>query len=156
MGRSATGTSRVQNALVFTAGIIFVVLALEITFRLLNIFPSIQSPPRHLLQKDDVLGYRLSSEGHWLLASTEFKVDIQTNSQGFRGQEWHQNLPFVYVLGSSEVFGWGVGQKDIFSSRISQHLSDARLPLRARNLSVFGYNSRQIETVFKIWQNQLM
>lgn len=66
-------------------------------------------------------------------ATTEFSIDVFTNSEGFRSSSAHEEyarsraeeLFRVIVLGPSFAFGWGVDHEDSFTQALQSRLLEA-------------------------------
>jgi hypothetical protein len=72
-------------------------------------------------------------------ASTEFDVDIDTNSMSFRDSEAALDRPEVVVLGGSVGMGWGVREDQTIAHLVAQATG-----LKTLNAGVPGYG---------LWQN---
>lgn len=66
--------------------------------------------------------------------------NVSINSQGFRDDEWtkHLNEPRMLMVGSTALFGLGVGKNDRLSERVA-----SRLGITVHNAGMYGYGSPQ-------------
>ena len=94
-------------------------------------------------QYHDVLGWAHRPGTTGTFSSHGFDVHVRVNSSGFRGPEHDVDdggpQKRVVVLGDSFVWGFGVQEEQMFTSRL-----DALLPdVRVYNLGVSGYSTDQ-------------
>lgn len=73
-------------------------------------------------------------------------VDVAINSHGLRGPEFNKEKQpgkkRLLILGDSVVFGWGVPQKNIFSSELKNLFSRNRLEIEVISAGVGSWNTR--------------
>ncbi len=94
------------------------------------------------------LNLTISSYGCWV-EEEEIVRPVRINSRGFRGPEWDDTpaagVTRIAMVGDSHIFGEGLLEEEIFSTRLGAHLGE-RYPDRTfevLNLGVSGYNTEQ-------------
>lgn len=99
--------------------------------------------PRHLVQLDDTLGWRLAAGNRDIHTSANFEQEYVINSLGFRDIErstsrMADSPARLLVFGDSQIFGWGIP--------LGQRLTDvaqAETGVELWNLGVPGYGFDQ-------------
>ncbi len=96
-------------------------LFFELILRLF--YPQMLSYFSDLTDYDPELGWKLKTNLNTKIRTQEFNMDIMTNSEGFRGQEFlkKQNKTII-ILGDSMVFGYGVNFNETFVHLVSNNL----------------------------------
>ena len=91
----------------------------------------------------DTLGWAHRPETAGTFSSFGIDIDVRINSSGFRGPDYHledhQPRKRVVVLGDSFVWGYGVEEEEMFTSRLDTLLPDVQV----FNLGVSGYSTDQ-------------
>ena len=90
---------------------------------------------------DKDLGWAHEPGVDGIFASYGFEIDVTINSSGFRGPEFpdqNDDRPRILVMGDSFVWGFGVEQDEIFTSRLA-----ASCDADVINLGVSGYSTDQ-------------
>ncbi len=101
---------------------ICVLLVLEMCTRMFS------SLPESLIERDEVIGVRFkrSLDQHRYDAESDRVVLMQTNSQGFRDDEWVRSKPSgvrrIAVFGDSFIAANGIPHQEILVSRLEHHL----------------------------------
>jgi len=79
-------------------------------------------------------------------AGTDFVMDVQTNSLGFRDEEpapATEDTTTILLLGDSFVFGYGVNVEDRFDTHLRTRLDGGDGSLRIINLGMGGWGTLQ-------------
>ena len=74
-------------------------------------------------------------------------VEVRINREGFRGPEFDLNkrpgYKRVLILGDSVVFGWGVEQRFVISSRLQEMFEAEQIPCEVIAAGVGSWNTRK-------------
>jgi len=143
-----------KNMLLALCSIFFALVALEITLRLITHQPVPPSgpktnwaivPERVWTEYHPDLGWYHQKNKKAFLRKNGFEIEVNTNSQGFRGSreysiEKPKGVKRILVLGDSFVFGWGVRDHETFCSKLEQQYKN----WEAIDLGVAGFGIDQI------------
>ncbi len=149
--RSAPGRGR--RAL-FRLGAIFVTLVSscaigELGLRLCGYTRSYINPGGSFHEYHPLVGTRGKPNFSGRFRQADFDILVCHDALGFRRQEPHPELPEpkrdIYVLGDSFVWGYGVGQNDIFTNRLSVLMPGYRV----HNFGLTGSGTVEQYTLFK-------
>ena len=107
-------------------------------------------PEQVWTERHPILGWYHEKNKHALLKRGDLEVEINTNSQGFRGiREYQLEKPpgtvRVVTLGDSFAFGWGVQDRETFSAKLESGYQN----LEVLNLGVAGYGVDQLLLMFR-------
>jgi len=140
----------VARLAVVGVGIAAAVLAFELYLRFTDYEP-FRDPtgPRHLFERDEVLGVRLRPGFRGVHDHEEFRVDVRINSQGFRSPEPRQERAGgfrIVSLGDSFAFGYGVEDDETYAARLQARLARSLPGVDAEvvNAGVSSYGTRQM------------
>ncbi len=110
-------------------GLISVFMGLGMVEGLAGVLRSHAFPYLNIYVADETFGVRLAPETTTATRSREGRVtSVRTNALGFRGVDWTPagtGRPVsgrVLLLGDSQVFGYGVEEKDAMASHLSERL----------------------------------
>jgi lysophospholipase L1-like esterase len=133
--------------------LLLVVASTLLTLLLLEAFARVfVTDPRGLFVASPRLGYVMVPHFRGEHAKFgQFKVEIETNSQGLRDREFSAKgeRERILVLGDSVTFGWGVEADEAFPKQLEslQATRAGRTPFEVVNAGVWGYNTLQ-ETAY--------
>lgn len=146
----------IANLLLLVFSVIFALLVLEVSLAIVNPEKSKNKPAeprtdwaavpeRVWTEHHPILGWYHIKNHRAILEKNELRVEIHTNSVGFRGRREYtkERVPGVkriLFLGDSFVFGWGVEDSQVFTSRVESEKQDYEVI----NLGVAGYGIDQI------------
>ena len=100
---------------------------------------------------DSILGWNLKPQFKGILTrGNEYKVVVEHNSHGMRNEEVEKNKKRkrIAVMGDSYTYGFGVEQKDIFSSKISYD----NYEVLNFGVSAFGSDQLLLQLIHKIFE----
>lgn len=101
-------------------------------------------------QHDPIVGWAHRPLQTGRFESYGFSTSVRINSHGYRGPEIEYEKPDdvrrVVVLGDSFVWGFGVEEQDIFTSRLGQSLGSG---VEVVNLGVSGYSTDQELLIYR-------
>jgi lysophospholipase L1-like esterase len=126
-----------QNFLLFSVAIIFVVAAIEIGVRLTKV--ELHPPGLFAAQREGV-PYKLRAGFH---GSTSTGIPLDINSMGMRDKEYplerEENTFRIVVLGDSVTFGQAVRQEDTYPEQLEGMLDNVEVI----NAGVSGYGTNE-------------
>lgn len=82
---------------------------------------------------------------------------VDTNSLGFRGEEWDTSPKRrnIVILGDSFAFGWGVGFEETAGKRLERELQKMDPQFQVINLAQSGYSVKEIVRSFEFFKGTL-
>lgn len=82
---------------------------------------------------------------------------VETNSLGFRGEEWDLSPERrnIVVLGDSFAFGWGVNLEETVEKQLERELQKIDPQFQVINLAQSGYSVKEIVRSFEIFKDTL-
>ncbi len=99
---------------------------------------------KHVRQPDPVLHHSLKPSSSYVLKTSEFEVEIRTNSMGFRDREYDptdRDKFKILVMGDSFVEGYGVIADSCFVRRVERDLNlHGTIGYRVFNFGVASYS----------------
>lgn len=108
------------------AGLLLAVLVGEIALRVVGYDRSYFNPLHSFHQPDPELGHRGRAGFVGRFKRPEFDVLVAHDEHGFRRHEHARPLApggrTVFVFGDSFTWGWGVGQGEVFTDRMYEHM----------------------------------
>ncbi len=149
-----------QNIFLAFGSILLILVVMELIIRLFNpIQNKLQNPPggkwailpeQVWTEPHPTLGWYHQKQKKAILRKDPMEVEVNTNSEGFRGiREYQKQKPTtvrrILSLGDSFVFGWGVKDTETFSAQLEAGNSN----LEVINLGVAGYGIDQIMLSFR-------
>jgi len=123
----------------------------EIGLRLCGYNRSYLNPIGSFHWPDPVTGCRGKPNFTGRFRTRDFDVVVSQDELGFRRREEHPGLPHMqhdlYVLGDSFVWGYGVGQQEVFTNQMEPLLPGYRV----HNLGLIGAGTVEEYTLFKTY-----
>jgi hypothetical protein len=115
----------------------------EISLRLLGYSPAVVNPIQAVHNFEPTFGWRGKKLYSGRFRRPEFDVRIEHDRNGYRRQVNLEQKPAqtahrIFVFGDSYVWGWGVGQGEVFTDRLNLLLKD---------YAVFNYGINGVGTV---------
>ena len=105
--------------------------------------------PFQLYRFNPVLGWEAAPGAKGTIANKEFRYDVRVNRLGLRGPETTVDKPAgvkrIAVLGDSFAWGFGVEEKDLFTTLLQQALPGTEV----LNFGVAGYGPVQYHLLLK-------
>jgi lysophospholipase L1-like esterase len=118
-------------AITIIASIVLALAAIEVGLRVGGFTPVYANPLRSFYTRDQDLGYRGKPNFKGRFVRPAFDVVVAHDGNGFRRQErQHPESSSKYRLfcfGDSYTWGWGVGQGEVLTDRLSDLLGDAHI-----------------------------
>lgn len=138
-----------KNAILAVGSILVIFLVCELVLRVGGYTAITFYAMSGFHQFDPELGWIQKSNYEAQFTSREFKVNVKTNSDGFRDKEYLQQKPAgakrVVVLGDSFTWGWGVEQEEIFCEVAEKNLTGTEF----LNLGQNSYGTAQEFLILK-------
>jgi hypothetical protein len=127
---------------------LFCFFVAELILRLIN-YPKVlllEKDDSDYIQHDDTLGYKYLPNLDIEIKNENYCVQIETNSFGFRDDEWNLDGKYknIFVLGNSFSAGYGLPVTERCSNRLSYLLNIKTKKYSIYNIAVSGYNMKQM------------
>lgn len=160
-------SSIVKNTLLSVASICISLVILEIVLPFLDIRAieeSVYEIRRPVIQYQygafhPQLKYTLQNNLRNVRQYYPGKLDytVDTNSQGFRGDEWDMSPTRrnIFLLGDSFAFGWGVQWNETAGELIEKELQKIDPEYQVINLAQSGYSIKEVVNSYEFYKDQL-
>ncbi len=133
-----------KNFFLLALSFILVTVVAEIVLRVLG-----ENPQRFIkddsdfIKYDSVVQYTYQSNLNLLIENENYSIQIFTNSNGYRDDEWQLNSDEqrILIIGDSFSVGYGINKSERYSDVLSSKLSDFKI----YNAAVSGYNIEQMK-----------
>ena len=148
-----------KNLILILISIIFALIIMEVAIRAwIPDKTVIQKPPTSWViipeqvwtERHPILGWYHEKNKQATLKKGSLQVEINTNSEGFRGvREYQKKKPSstirIVSLGDSFTFGWGVRDTETYNAQLESRYEN----LEVLNLGVAGYGVDQFLVAFR-------
>jgi hypothetical protein len=131
-----------------TLALVMSCAVVEIGLRICGYGRNYTNPMSSFFEPDGEVGCHGKANFTGRFRRTDFDVVVEHDKNGFRRSEAPADPAAhhdVYVLGDSFVWGYGVGQHDLFTNQMQPLLSD----LRVHNLGLIGAGTVQEHLIFQ-------
>lgn len=137
--------SLAHKATLLSGSILFTLIFLELTIRLLGLYPNLPSQDETLFEYNELYGWQfIPGKSAMEVAPGEFQGLVTINSTGMRDEEYGVEKPVgkrrIAVLGDSFVANLDVESSDVFTERMKRLLPDNWQVL---NFGVNGFGPAQ-------------
>ncbi len=147
-----------KNITLLVLSVVISISVLEIAYRVIYERKKVEKPKenwaivpeRFWIEYNLNLGWYHQRNKKAFLKKNGFEIEINTNSQGFRGKREYEiekpaGVRRIVALGDSFFFGWGVKDNETFAAKLEQKNTN----LEVINLSVAGYGIDQILVAYR-------